>query len=580
MVARPGAWDTVPKVIPPRHLQLLRSGRTSSPRRGATLLVTVLLGLVAASITLVIVKTSLDNARSNASRRAYDVAYAAAKSTAEETARRLSADPLVLLREVGPDEPGRVCDAVLVDDEPLVVASGQAWPQECGSAWYYETNENSTRVWVRPPTGTDPGLLVRAVVDVAGTRAGVQLRMLPGRSSAVTLSSESSLNLALLRRGGGTVQTDGLVHGLGLVTVPGSGVDFGAAAVMASEVGFSGTRDEDVRWYGPTGGAEDIRDIRQVLDVPLTVGMLRARHMELRQAACRGGAMRATAAGPTDLCLTAGRSLVNSSGDIVTAPATIGSWLLLPGRGGNGTVDVFYRIVSGDEALTCPSGQPACSLPQLAASTPQHPSRLSTWTLLGRFDLPSGSLVATDTTTHLGLCGDAGIGLAAACTTYGSGTDPGVTSERGFTVVVGTVSDPADLYLSGPVNEGAGRIGMFVSGDVLVPYWSHAVSGALIVEADLAVLGRSSADPLRSLPTDAPANADNVGSTLDLRGALALTRGTLDLDGFSVLNTALQRPAAPWWSATTGWHSVSLRRTTAAELAGSTGAASMWTVSG
>jgi hypothetical protein len=155
-----------------------------------------------------------------------------------------------------------------------------------------------------------------------------------------------------------------------------------------------------------------------------------------------------------------------------------------------------------------------------------------------------------------------------------------VTADRGFTVVVGTVSDPADLYLSGPVNEGAGRIGTFVSGDVLVPYWSHPVSGALLVEADLAVLGRSSAAPLRSLPTEAPANTDNTGSTVDIRGALALTRGSVDIDGFSVMNTVLQRPAAPWWSATTGWHTVSVRRTTAAELAGSTGAASMWTVSG
>lgn len=530
---------------------------------------TVLLGLVAASITLVIVKTSLDNARNNAARRAYDVAYAAARAGAEETARRLSNDPLNVLRTVGDDEPSRVCDAVQVDGAPLVVAAGQAWPADCGGAWTYEQAEGSTRVWIRPPSATDPALLIRTIVEVAGTQAGVELRMLPGRTSALTVSSESSLNLGELRRGDGAVTITGLVLSGGTLSVPSSGMVFAPDTALAGESGVSGTFDEEVRRYGPvpSAGTPSVADIRRQVDAPLTAGMLRGRAAELAEAACPGGTMRNATPGSTDLCLQEGRTLVDAAGTTVNAPANVAAWLLLPGRSGENTIDVFYRVSASDEALTCPPAEPNCSLPQLAAATAGHPALLSSWTQLGSFRRPGGGLVATDTTTHLGLCGSAGVGQSSTCAVYGQGADAGVTATSGLTVVVGTVDDPADLYLAGPLRQAAGRIGVVVTGDVLVPYWSHPVEGDLDLDVDLAVLGRSSADLVRSLPSTVPANAQNSGTALRFRGAWALTRGAVGLVGFDDVSTTLSRPRAPWWSASTGWRTDSMRRLTAAELA-------------
>lgn len=542
--------------------------QTRNPRRGATLLVTVLLGLVAASITLVIVKTSLDNARSNAARRAYDVAYAAARSTADDTARRLAADPYVMLREVGPDEPGRICEAVLVDGEPIVVAPGQAWPADCGARWTYDESESSTNVWLRPPTGADPALLIRAVVEVAGTRAGVELRMLPGRNGALTLSSEGALNLSQLRRGTGNLTVSGLVHAGGVLDLPSSDVTWENDSVLASESGFTGTVPTGVRRYGAQPSTDEpvIGDVRTQVPSQLVAGTLRARHLELLEAACPGGTMRNVADGSTELCLAAGGQLVDAGGSSVSAPPTMSAWLLLPGRSGSGTIDVLYRISDGDEALVCPTAQPTCSLPQLAASTPGHPALLSAWTSLGTFRLPAGALVSTDRTTHLGLCGPAGVGQASTCTVHGSGSSPGVTSE-GFTLLVGSATDAADLYVSGPVRQGSGRIGVLVSGDVLLPYWSHPVGGDLDVEIDLAVLGRTADAPVRSLPSPRPSNQENVGDELRLNGAIALARGPLDLDGFESVSTTLKRPSAPWWAASAGWRSESVRRLDASELA-------------
>ncbi len=542
--------------------------RARGHRRGATLLVTVLLGLVAASITLVIVKTTLDNARTNAARRAYDVAYTAARSTAEETARRLSADPLAALAEVGPDEPSRICDAVNVDGDPLEVSAGQAWPAACGTAWRYTLGQGSTKVWLRLPTDSDQKLLIRTVVDVAGTRAGVQLSMEPGRTAPAALVSEQGLNLNQLRRGDGTLMLNGLVHAAGTITIPNDKVTY-TNAILASETGYSGTLLDTARWYGPQSstGTPPVTEIRKLTDSPLTRGQLRAKVVELRDASCRGGAMANTPAGSSELCFQTGMSLVDSAGQPVTAPGNVSTWLLLPARTAAGTIDVFYRVASGDEAFTCPEGQPNCSLPDLAASTSGHPALLSAWTQLGTFRLPAGSLIATDRTTHLGLCGEAGVGLSAACTVYGEGTQPGIKADKGFTLVVGSPTTPADLYLTGPIRQGNARFGAVVTGDVLVPYWAHPVAGALDVEIDLAVLGRSDAAPFRTVPESRPSNSENKGSALRLVGALAFARGPIDLSGFTDLITSPTKPRAPWWSSGPGWHNESIRRLKAAELA-------------
>ena len=59
--------------------QLLSGRNTRIKGKGSSLLVTVLIGLVAASITITIIRTSLDNSRGTLARRAQDVAFEQAR---------------------------------------------------------------------------------------------------------------------------------------------------------------------------------------------------------------------------------------------------------------------------------------------------------------------------------------------------------------------------------------------------------------------------------------------------------------------------------------------------------------------
>lgn len=526
---------------------------------------TVLLGLVAASITLVIVRTALDDARVTASRRAYDLAYGSARDVAASLARTLNSDPTALLDTVSENEPDRLCEALQVDGAATRVTAGAQWPAACGTRWSYATSDDRTVVWVQLPEPGSPHLLIRAVSEVAGTRAGVEMQLRPG-DLYPTLFSETDLDLGELSGGSSTSELNGLIYTSGSLTVPAAGVSLDNVA-LAAESSISGTVDSNVGRYVGSGVGNGVDPVRDLLPKPLVPGSLRGRVATMSAVACRGGVHANTAAGSNHLCLTAGATLSDATSQSVQVPATVAAWLLLPERSSVGTVDVYVKSTLTDLADSCPTGSPNCSLPAVAATTAGHPSRLDSWTALGTFKLPASGVTSTDTTTFLGLCGAGFSTPSGTCDSY-RGSESGLNLETPATFVVGTVDVPADLYISGPVSSPQTDVGLVVSGDVLIPYWARPATGGFTVDADIIALGRSSDPILRTLPHQSVGNT-NQGGTLTLRGTLAVTRLDVDLDVFANyrLLTSFRKVEAPWMALSNSWSIDRVRRLTSTELA-------------
>jgi hypothetical protein len=527
--------------------------------------VTVLLGLVAASITLVIVRTALDDARVTASRRAYDLAYGSAQQLASEVARALNANPASLVLNVSENEPDRICAAVLTNGEPTVVSSGSPWPSACGTTWSYATSSSRSSVWVELPGLEASNLTIRAISEVAGTKAGIEMQFRPG-STHPSVFSEAGFDLSELTGGSSTSELEGLIYSRGAVNIPSSGVEF-ENAVIASEAMVTGATPANISRYAGSSVGNGIGPVRDLLSNPLVPGSLRGKHGALAKLACPEGVHAVTEAGSSHLCLKAGVTLLNASSQSVQAPNNVAAWLLMPGKSSENSIDVYLKTAVGDLADSCSSATPNCSLAGLAEETLGHPSRLESWTLLGSFELPSSGLIYTDTATHLSLCGSGFSTANGTCDAYRT-TTPGLTLTHDLTLVVGSSSDPADLYLTGPISSPSSDLGLAVSGDLILPYWSRPVRGNMTIDADIMVLGRSTESILRTLPSQG-IGSENRGGNLTMQGSFALTRADLNFSLFENHRTKTlhRRTSSPWWSLDNSWKLDRVRRLTSSELA-------------
>jgi len=557
--------DTVTEVITFQKHVNLRSPRVMRSRRGATLIVTVLLGLVAASITLVIVRTALDDARVTASRRAYDLAYGSAQQLASEVARALNANPASLVLNVSENEPDRICHAVLTNGEPTVVSSGSPWPSACGTAWSYATTDSLSSVWVELPGLNASNLTIRAMSDVAGIRAGIEMQFRPG-SAHPSLFSEAGFDISDLTGGTSTSTLQGLIYSRGSVNIPESGADF-ENAVIASESTITGANPSGITRYAGSSIGNGISPVRDIVSNPLVPGTLRGKHGALVTLACPNASHAVTEEGSNHLCLKAGVILVNNSSQSVQAPSNVASWLLLPSKSSENSLDVYFKTSVGDLAESCPSATPNCSLAGSAEESIGHPSRLDSWTLFGSFAFPSSGLIYTDTTTHLGLCGTGFATTSGVCTAYRTAT-PGLTLTSDLTIIVGTSSNPADLYITGPISSPTSDLGLAVSGDLILPYWARPVRGNLTIDADIMVLGRSIEAIIRTLPSQ-EVGSENLGGNLTMKGSFALTRTSLNVSLFENhrIETLHRRSSSPWWSLDNSWKLDRVRRLTSSELA-------------
>lgn len=569
---------------------MLAKGSRTRPR-GAAVLVTVLVSVIAASIAIGLVRLVLVSSGESAGRISLDNASDAARTVREQTEATLRENPLSPYTTVLADEADRICGPT-----GAKVTAGSAWPANCGTTWTYDAVPASRVSWVQlvlPGPGR-PALQLMAFGRSGGVTTGFVDTLISGGRSRPSVFSGAALDLATLGSTPSSVSLPGTVYSNG--TLSWSGADT-SASLLASEDGFAPTPSGAApgtlasrRFAGPdpdNDAATPISAIRSWQPTPLSGAELRSSATALKTLACTGGTPVAFTTGSTrrssSLCLSAGYAVRTSSGSNITAPAA-SQWLLIPNATASGTgmtsetVDVYY--VTGE---TFAAGASNCSGCDLAAAVddqldperedgplPPHPGFSSTWTMLGTFDLPASGVIYTDADTSFGHCG--GGFRDGTCTTWGSSPQPGARVTESFTLVAGSLDSPANVYLAGPVSAGNGaRPTLLATGRIIVPYWSRPAGGSLSVTADLVTLSSSS---ISTLPVTAPTSTSNTADGLYISGTLAGSALAVDVSPgifasyrFSVpaganLNAA---PLSPTPRLT--WILDASRRLTAADLA-------------
>lgn len=556
-------------------------------RRGAALVVTVLLSAVAASIVLVLLTQTLNSARTETARTDADTAARLAQEARVDFEKDLSEDPESFLRKVRSDERARLC--VALPGSP-VHAPGTSWPKECGGVWTYQAPSSPGKVLMelRPPSPADP-LLQATILGRSGSAAsGIVVEYRVDGAGRYSVWSESDLVLDDLSGGASTTSLSGSIYSAGTVFMPStSSVQLKQAQVMSEADSIAGTlAGENVRFYAGVpnlSGTPPVQDVRSVVQSRLSSSGLAAAAVDLKRVACDPSAAQLPGSYSTKLCLTGGTQLVRSDGTSVTVPAGVKAYLLLFGETGAGTVNVYATTSAPAYTGSC---MIRCDLPGLAApevAAGAHPGAKPYWsTSLGVFTLPATGAVFSDADVHVGLCGAAFLTPGATCTQV-SGTAPGMAVERSATVLAGTPDQPRSIFVAGSVNAvGKARLGLFATGDVVLPYWSRPPQGALNVDAALLALGLGgdkdarSRSAIRTLPARTTpsigATDNNYGSSVTVQGSVVAPRVSLDLGLFDKVvlenDTQLLRTPPPYLPGFDGsWEQSSSRRMTVEEIA-------------
>lgn len=568
------------------------SGRSRTRPRGAAVLVTVLVSVIAASIAIGLVRLVLVSSGESASRVNIDNAASAARTVRDQVEAVLRDDPLSPYTTVLTDEADRICSTT-----GAKVSAGSAWPVTCGSIWTYDPAPSTRISWVHIelPTPGNPTMRLYSFGRAGGVTTGYVDTLVNGGRGRPAVFSGSSLDLSTLGSNPSTVTLPGKVYASG--TLGWSGADT-SASLLITEEGFSpapsGSSPGTItarRFAGPDAAPQattPVAGIRSWEPAPLSAAQLRSSATALKNLACTGGTPVSFTNGSTrrssGLCLSAGYAVRTASGSTIMAPA-VTQWMLIPNgtTAGSGitsqTLDVYYT--TGDTYAAGASGCSNCDL--LAAvddqldperedgPLPPHPGFASTWTMLGTFDLPTSGVVFTDADTSFGHCG--GGFRDGTCTTWGASTQPGARVTESFTLVAGTLDQPANILLAGPVSAGTGaRPTLLSTARVLVPYWSRPAGGALSVTADLVTLSSS---PIGTLPAAATASSSNTATALNITGtisgsslAVEIPAGLFSSYRFSVPSGAVLNAAPLSPTPRLTWVLDSSRRLTASDLAG------------
>lgn len=497
-----------------RRRQALRT------RRAVALISTTVSVILAAGVAVIILQLTLGSTRLASGRTDVRLASEAAETTRIAFETQLTVAPLYFYSHVSSLERARVC----IEDADQVIQPDTAWPAACGDSWTYTTPDEPSAAFVEvtPPTSSDPRLTARILARSNGRHVGMTAYYILDSTARYTLLSTEDLDVSALP-GGAAAAVSGELYA-------GGRVDIGATNYLtdtlsiSSEDGYIESVDlsplsaNDVRFYGPDPGSGDvaIHSIRDLHATPIT--NLRSLYASIASFACPGSTPTLEAGRASSFCLEPGGTLVDSGGTPVAIPAAT-SFLLLPGGGGAGTVSVYWSDIDSEAPTTC--GDPCDLVGDSAASLAggTHPGSLSYWTALGDFPAPVSGLIYASEDVHIGLCG---AGFTGAGCTLWSGSD-GVLADVSLTVMAGSLLNPKDIYLSGPIAvDAAVSFGAVASSQIILPYWATTASGTMLIGGAYTGLGagEDTAASVETLPVSPGATAVAV---LSLTGSLSGT---------------------------------------------------------
>jgi hypothetical protein len=528
-------------------------------RRGAALPITVLVALAAATIATVTLRQAYASIEAAANRQAERQAKALVEGERAAIEAALSADGSVFLSAVWPSEAPRICiTAAPGSDE---VAGGEAWPASCGWEWEYAPEalaDGAVRVQVTLPSSTDTSLRVAIAARVDEMRHGVEYRYVPAGSGRWAVWSASGLDLTGLS--GDSVVSGSLYSGEDL-DLPGEGGAIVEAGIVVAEGAVNGLSGEDTRRYGAnTGGVPEVLPTRRAVPTPELRHHLEAQTERSIRAACATTGSASSETNSLALCLRRGASIPTVGETPINVPTTVAAYLIVPGST-PGTLAIHVAASAPVAERCADPTAPSCNLATLAddeITGGVHPGVGGTWgAALTEVLWPASGVISADADVYLGLCGSGFATSEGTCTTS--------TFTQPLTVIAGTLGDPRDLYVNGPISGSA--LQAVATGAVHLPYWARPVGGNLTVEAALVGLDLfETGSAVTAWPTPYPSAAVNQGAVLTLSGGLV--GPALDVTSLGFTDVTISRgQSAPWAvAAGNGWQRVEERPLTGADL--------------
>lgn len=484
---------------------------TVAHKRGAALVTTTLLGVVVASLVLVLVTSSMLDVRTGFITMETQAASDLAQDTINAYAANLGENPSYPLDFVHPRERARIC----VDG--TVIQPGNPWPARCGSVWQYTSPQPpwgpflATDVYLEVtfPNPYTPTLEVVALGRSGFTVSGWRTRWLQDAASEWTLAADGDMNLSEVVTSGGLNR--GSVWAGGVLDVGNVSI---VESLLAAGREVRGVSDED-REAGVTSvqGA----DALEVAPPLQSAGALANAMTQDGRRACAGGEPTNTTvpgprlkpwplelAGPEvtlvdRLCLQRGREIKLTDGTVRRVDVRTEAYMVV--LRGN-----FVDIYTTQQPIAPKGGEV-----QNAAALAQggdHPGVRGFWQLVGTSHLPATGIIAADSDIQVGLCGP---GFASGVCERGG-------ANASLTILAGNATKAADIWVGGTL-EGAGGLTLAAWGEVVFPWWA-AGNETLKVKSHVVALGRglfaggdSASSAIRSYPTgEASKNMEVTGS--------------------------------------------------------------------
>jgi hypothetical protein len=524
------------------YYQPLRTGIHSRRRRGVTLITTVLLSALAATIAIVIVRQTTLVTGADSGTVANLVLGRGVDNLRLQFEQELREDPQFYLTRTFANERPRKCFASTpetIAGKWLIPVTGtlvsQQWPAECGKVWEYPganaetavagagtfTNagsltaggtwypqNNTLRAEIIPPNADSGVLTFRALAAGGAEEDGLVATYTRNAASGWTLYSAQSLPMSRLG-GGNELGANARVYSGGPLTTQAD--TFASDTLLASETSISGGGSSSAELRAiPNPSGSGWANIRNTVPQPLTISELRSSLASIPQAACGGNVStnltQAAVLRAPRVCLRPGESLINTEGNSVPVPADVASWLLV--LTSNETtapvIDVYYAVKSTSFITECNIICDLASISEGIETLGNDPGATpgglaSPWKKLASTYFPASGVLWSERDVFL--------------------SHPQATSTSGASI---TIASAGDVYLSGPLKAtGENTVGVVAGKNVLIPYFAAAGTSDVQVTASVAALGSGSDDAsVRAVPDVRVRQGSQLGS-FTLTGSLA-----------------------------------------------------------
>lgn len=523
-------------------------------------MVIVLVCTVAATIAVIAVQLGMFRVTSEVRLTGVESAKSSANVIRDTIRASLEQDPTGVYSYVLDDELPRICIPT-----GTIVNPGSVWPAECGPVWQYASAivGSTSGAMITPPEPGNPALTVTAFARTGEITVGTVDTYQVGDLRRPRLYTGGTVNvtdLGALTLDAPVYSFDDLIFGTAQVTHGGLAAAenrlLGSLAVV--DDGTGGTFAADTYDAGPP----IVYSIRGAYPQPMPPTLLRSSLTALHALACPGVDPFGVNTVTSSLCLTPGGRVREIGGSLVTIPLNTTAVLLIPGATGDAVLYTTSADLATSAGSTCSDN---CNLTALPADNTSAGTSAFWGSPLAEVRLPGTGLVGATVDVMVGLCGNP-YATGGPCVSRGA---PGQSKfPRTFTVVAGTLSDPTDIYIGGPINADDGRIGLVAAGDVVIPYFATSAGADLPVSAQIGALSESSSTALRSFPDTTATPASSRG-TLQLNGILLLPDPSVSTPVFTQrdISFAADTTTSPPWFPTPAlqWDRISSAAMTPAE---------------